>query len=67
MLEFIITTYSGGILWILLSLIIILKIKKNDEFHKSDFLIRALNIICVCFFMILGVGIISIKLYSTFH
>lgn len=67
MLEFIITTYPGGILWLLLAFIIILKIKKNEDFHKSDIVIRSLHIICVCFFMVLGVGIIGIKLFNTFH
>ncbi len=67
MLQFIVTAYAGGILWILLALLIILKMKRNADFHKADFIIKFLNIVCVCFFMVLGVGIISVKLYSTFH
>lgn len=67
MLDFIVNTYAGGILWILLSLIIILKMKSKSEYNRSDFFLRFLNVVCVCFFMVLGIGIISVKLYGTFH
>ncbi len=67
MLDFIVNTYSGGILWILLSMVIILKMKSKAEHNRSDFFIRFLNLVCVCFFMVLGITIISVKLYGTFH